>query len=96
MTRLDTAPRCVHSLVWCLAALHFRSGKKFAGATYAALHKILGTSSRSGLRRSMRYAEALKLVVVDRLPPNAYGAQVGTVRLTKSALRMVELSLEEF
>lgn len=94
MTRLDAAPRSVHALVWCLAALHFRSGRKFSGATYEALHRILGTSSRSGLRRTMRLAEELAFVSVEySVRDPRTGSRLGAVRLSKSALRLVESTL---
>lgn len=41
----------------------------------------------------MRLAEELKLVTVERLPPNELGLRHGAVRLTKSALRLVEFTL---
>jgi hypothetical protein len=61
---IQRMPRSATALVWALAALHWRSGKKFAGATHAGLSALLGTEHRSAIGRAVEKARKAGVIVV--------------------------------
>lgn len=56
------------ALIWALAAMHWRTGKRVSGATYAGLRILLGITDRVALFRLVRKAQESGVVVVERVP----------------------------
>jgi hypothetical protein len=86
--RIRALPRNVRIILFSLLLLRLQSGDRFTGATYDGLHELLGTASRSSLRKALVLCEELGLVLVRR---NENKAQVF---LTLSAQSLVDEWLE--
>ena len=86
---IDLLPRSATALVWALAAMHWRSGKKYAGADYDGLRALLGTQHRSALRRVVSKAESVGAVRVV-VGFDARGRRRPNIRLTYSTLHQLE------
>jgi len=63
-TLINELPRSVVALCWALAALHWRSGGKYAGATHKGIRVLTGITARSGVQALVRRAVACNAVVV--------------------------------
>lgn len=85
---IASLPRSVVALVWALAAMHWRSGKRFAGATYRGLSELLGTTHRSALTRVVAKAAKAGVVVVEG--PEHSRWEPRRILLTHSTLQKLE------
>jgi len=88
-TLINELPRSVVALVWALAALHWRSGGKYAGATHKGLRVLLGTNDRVALQRLVRKARECNAVVVLRVA-NARNRNQPHIMLTHATLTRLE------
>jgi len=88
-TLIDRLPRSAIALVWALAALHWRSGKRYAGATLRGLQALLGTKDRVAMSRCI--AQALSAgVVVIAVQKDAKNRTRRNVLLTHATLTQLE------